>query len=325
LKIAKEIKIGLVVVGGIVAFIWGFNYLKGSNAFNPKRTFYGVYKNVDGLIESNPVLVNGLRVGRVDNIELHPDNSGRIVVSMTIENDDIRVSKNSIAEIASADIMGSKAIHLIFGTDKTEAHDGDTLLAKAQIDLTSRVSAELLPIKEKAEKLIGSIDSTMIVVQAILDKNARDNLSKSFESIKNAISTFEQTSLRLDDMVASEKTKLSVIFTKIESISSNIAKNNDKLTNIINNFSSISDSLAKANIRSTIDNANKTLLHTSFIMEKINKGEGSMGMLINNDSLYRKLDKSSEDLDKLLNDIRINPERYINFSVFGKKYSKPKD
>ncbi len=325
MKINKEIKFGIVVVGGIIAFIWGFNFLKGTNAFNPKRTFHAIYKNVDGLVESNPVMVNGLRVGRVDNIELHPNNSGNIIVSFTIDNDDIRVPKNSTAEIVSATLMGDKAISLLYSKEKADAMDGDTLVAKGQIDLTTRVSAEILPIKEKAERLIGSIDSVMEVVQIILDKNARDNLSKSFESIKNAIGTFEQTALKLDDLMATEKVRLSSIFTKIESIAGNINKNNDKLANIINNFSSISDSLAKANIRTTIDNANKTLLTTSLIMDKINKGEGTMGMLINNDSLYRKLDKASGDLDKLLVDIRINPERYISFSVFGKKQPKPKN
>ena len=163
------------------------------------------------------------------------------------------------------------------------------------------------------------MDSVMVAVQGVFNANARQNLAKSFESIKMSLLSLETTSYRLDTLVLSEKQKLSSIITKINALATTLASNSDKIGNIINNFSNISDSIAKSNLTSAINNADLALANTATIMNKINRGEGTMGMLINNDSLYRKLDKSSADLDKLLIDLRVNPKRYIHFSVFGRK------
>jgi phospholipid/cholesterol/gamma-HCH transport system substrate-binding protein len=202
--------------------------------------------------------------------------------------------------------------------------DGDTLQSAQEDNLKQSVNKAIAPLQKKAEGLISSLDSVMVVVQQVFNENARQNLAKSFESIKLAISSIETTSFRLDTLVVAEKMKISSILTKVNLLATNLANNSDKLSNAINNFSNISDSLAKSNLIVAINNANTTLLHASSIMTKIDKGEGTMGMLVNNDSLYRKLDKSSADLDKLLIDLRINPERYVRVSVFGRKdKSKP--
>lgn len=324
MKLSKEVKTGIIVTIAIGFFIYGFNFLKGKNLFSRHRTMHAVYTDIAGLVEANPVQVNGFKIGQVSKIKFYPDNSGRILVSFMIKEEDFNIPKNSVAKVISSDLLGSKAIQLDMGNSTVYAEDGDTLISATEDDLKSAVNKQIEPLKKKAESLISSIDSVMIVVQTILDKDARENLSKSFESIKNAIATFEKVAIKVDGMVDSERYKLSVIMSKIESITSNFANNNDKLTAIMTNFSSISDSLAKSNIKQTIENANSALTQASGIMTKINKGEGTMGMLINNDSLYRKLDASSAALDKLLNDVRINPGRYIHISVFGKKdKSKP--
>lgn len=318
MKISKELKVGVLVTVAIGLLIYGFNFLKGKNLFSTERKFYAIYQNINGLVEANAVSINGFKVGQVRKIEFMPGNTGRILVTMAITNDDIKIPKGSIARIES-DLLGSASIQLVIGAGNIYAQNGDTLNSDIEEDLKKAVDRRIAPLQNKVEGLISSIDSVVVVVQAILDEDARTNLTASFEGIKNAITNLERTSLRLDTLIASEKHKLSSIFTKIESISGNIAANNDKITNVINNFSAISDSLAKANFRQTIDNANNAIASTSSIIEKINRGEGSMGMLINNDSLYRKLDKSAADLDKLLIDLRVNPERYMHFSVFGRK------
>ncbi len=325
MKISKEVKVGIITSIAIACFIYGFNFLKGRDIFSSQRKFYAVYTNIDGLVKANPMLINGFKVGIVGQIILANDTSGSIIVTLLMDNE-VNIPKNSIAKVVSSDILGSKAIQLILGSGNIYAQNGDTLFSAQEDDLKTAVNKTIAPLQEKAVGLIASIDSVMVVVQEVFNESARQNLAKSFESIKLAITSLEITSYRLDTMVLTEKTKISSILSKVNTLATSLANNSDKLGNIINNFSNISDSIAKSNLTSAINNANMALGQASSIMTKINSGQGTMGMLINNDSLYRKLDKSSEDLDKLLKDLRINPERYVHISVFGRKdRNKPKD
>lgn len=325
MKLSKEAKIGIVTTIAIACFIYGFNFLKGKNFFSSQRKFYAKYTDIDGLVEANPVLINGFRVGMVGDIQFVGDNSGQVLVTLIL-NDDINIPKNSVARVVSSDLLGSKAIQIVLGKEKEYANSGDTLMGEQEDNLKAAVNKTIAPLQKKAEGLIASIDSVMVVVQQVFNESARQNLAKSFESIKGAITSLETTSFRLDTLVAGEKTKISNILSKINHLATTLDNNSDKLANVIQNFSNISDSLAQSNIKHAISSADVALTEASTIMTKINKGEGTMGMLVNNDSLYRKLDKSSEDLDKLLKDLRINPERYVHISVFGRKdRNKPKD
>lgn len=325
MKISKEVKVGIVTTIAIGLFIYGFNFLKGRDLFSSQRKFYAVYNNIDGLVEANPLMINGFIVGMVGKISLASDTTGNVIVTLVLD-DDVKIPKNSVAKVVSSNILGSKAIQLILGSGNIYAENGDTLVSAQEDDLKTSVNKTIAPLQEKAVGLISSIDSVMVVVQQVFNESARQNLAKSFESIKLAITSLETTSYRLDTMVSSEKVKISNILTKVNVLATTLANNSDKLGNVINNFSNISDSIAKSNLTSAINNANSALSQTTTIMTKINSGQGTMGMLINNDSLYRKLDKSAEDLDKLLKDLRINPERYVHISVFGRKdRNKPKD
>lgn len=325
MKISKEVRVGIVTVIAIGFFIYGFNYLKGRDLFSTQRKFYAVYNDIDGLVEANPLMINGYKVGLVGKIKLTQDTSSHIIITLLVD-DEVLIPKNSIAKVISSDILGSKAVQLILGSGKEYANDGDTLKSAQEDNLKQSVNKTIAPLQKKAEGLIASIDSVMVVVQQVFNESTRQNLAKSFESIKLAISSLETTSYRLDTMVIGEKMKISSILTKVNVLATTLSGNSDKLSNLINNFSNISDSLAKSNLTSTINNADKAMSQVSGIMGKINRGEGTMGMLINNDSLYRKLDKSAADLDKLLLDLRINPERYVHISVFGSKdKNKPKE
>jgi phospholipid/cholesterol/gamma-HCH transport system substrate-binding protein len=324
-KLTKEVKVGIVTTIAIGCFIYGFNFLKGKDFFSTQRKFYAVYQDIDGLVDANPMLINGFRVGMVGDIELMNDGSGKVLVTLVLD-DEVNVPKNSIARVVSSDLLGSKAIQLVLGTGTDYAESGDTLVASQEDNLKQAVNKTIAPLQKKAEGLISSIDSVMVVVQQVFNESARQNLAKSFENIKDAIASLETTSYRLDTLVNSEKAKISSILSKINHLAGTLDENSGKLANVINNFSNISDSLAQSNLKQAINNADVALSQASSIMTKINKGEGSLGLLVNNDSLYRKLDKSSEDLDKLLKDLRINPERYVHISVFGRKdRNKPKE
>jgi phospholipid/cholesterol/gamma-HCH transport system substrate-binding protein len=321
LKLSKEVRVGIITTIAIGCFIYGFNFLKGRNFFAHQRIFYAVYHDIDGLVDGNPLMINGFKVGIVSDIKLLPDTNTSVIVTLLLD-DEVEVPKTTVARVISSDILGSKAVQLIFGRGTQYAKVGDTLQSDQEDNLKQAVNKTIAPLQKKAEGLIASIDSVMIVVQQVFNESARQNLAKSFESIKGAITSLQTTSFRLDTLVVNERYKISEILTKINQLATMLGNNSDKLSNVINNFSNISDSLAKSNLTSAINNADIALGQASSIMTKINTGQGSIGLLVNNDSLYRKLDKSADDLDKLLKDVRLNPNRYINIRNKRKKYKE---
>lgn len=323
MKLSKEAKAGIIVVAAIALFVFGFNFLKGRNIFTTQRVFYAVYSQVDGLVDANPVLINGFKIGQIQKLELAPDNSGRILVTIMIDNDEIKIPKNSIAKIVSSDILGSKAIEINLGNSVEMANDKDTLQSEVQASLTDEVNKQVKPIKDKAEKLISSIDSILVVVQAILNEGAKDDIVQSFESIKKSIKTFEHTAHTLDAFVSNEQKTISAIFAKIESITGNLANSNEKITLALNNITNITDSIAKSNLKSTIDNTNKAMQNASAILDKINTGEGTIGMLINDKKIYNELDSASKALSFLLTDMEKYPGVY--FPLKGKKDQRRKE
>lgn len=315
MKYSSVVKIGILISVSIVIFFWGMSFLKGKNAFKKADYYYIVYDRVDGLTESNPVLVNGYKIGQVDEIKFTEDYSGKLLVKIAIK-DEFYLPKTTTARIYSSDLMGSKAVQLIFGKTKKLHQSGDTLKSEVERALMDEVNMQIAPIKTKAENLMLSFDSILTIVRSVFNEKTRENLKKSFTSIKNTIQNLERTTFTLDTFVTSEKSQLMNIFANVDSITANIKNNNEALTNVIENFSAISDSIAQSEIKSTIKNADATLANVNYVFEKINRGEGSLGMLVNNDTLYNNLENVSYNLNRLIRDLRENPKRYIHFSAF---------
>jgi len=181
------------------------------------------------------------------------------------------------------------------------------------------VNAQVAPIKAKAESLLSSIDSILLTVRAVFNENTKNNLKRSFESISNSLASIENVAGSMDTVLAKQG-RLRVIFDNIESITSNMKNNNENLTKIITNFSAITDTIAKSKLAETLDRTSKTMAETSALMERVNRGEGSLGQLATNDSLYTNLNSSAHSLDELLKDFQANPRKYLKVSVisFGK-------
>jgi phospholipid/cholesterol/gamma-HCH transport system substrate-binding protein len=321
-KISKEVKTGIVVVVAIALTVYGFNFLQGTDLFKKDFTLYAVYGKAEGVIEANPVLIRGYKVGQVNKLKLFESNGDYKVLIKFLFSEKVRIPKGSHAKIISSDLLGSKAIEIIPANSNEYVTDGDTLLPDYEDDLKTAVDKRIAPLQKKAENLISSIDSVMQVVQQVLNANVRQNLIASFESIKSTIEYLQHTAINLDTLTSTQKTKIVYILDKIHSITANIEKNNDKLTNIITNFSAISDSLAKANIKTTIEHTNQTLMQTNDILSQVNSGKGTMGKLLKNDSLYNNLNKASANLEELLKDLNEHPKRYVHFSIFGRKDKK---
>lgn len=335
MKALSITKLGILVTLSIGLLIWGVNFLQGNNLFKAENEYYAIYEKVDGLVETSPVMISGYKVGQVRDIAFLPDNSGRLLVRFVI-NEKYSIQKNTKAELYSSDIMGTKAIKLIHGKSNEKHSPGDTLIANIEGDLIDEVSMTMLPLKVKAESMLSSIDSVLIVVKYIFNKNAQENLSKSFANINKTIINLERTTGQLNEVVSQERDKLAVIMSNLSAITSNFKDNNELITLAINNFAALSDSLAKTEIKETIHNANMTLTQLNEITGRINRGEGSIGELLHNDTLYAHMQNAAYNLNRLLRDLHENPKRYIHFSAFdmgktiyvddgkGDKYEKKK-
>lgn len=313
----KEILIAIVFIVAMFVVYWGINYLKGKNVFSSKEVFYAEYDHVVGLQEANPVYLNGFKIGQVSTIEFIKNGNGKLRVSLLIT-EDVDIPINSIARIESSDLLGSKAVVIYLGNSKEMATNGDYLIPEIEPDLKEEVSMQILPLKNKAEELLSSFDSVLVILQTIFNENTRQNLYRSFQSIENTILSLEHASYNIDTLLTSQRHRLAIIIANVESITTNLRENNEKISNIFNNVSSVSDSLAVSPIATIIINAHESLEKFNTVMTKIENGEGSLGMLINNDSLYHNLNKSAYELDLLIEDIRLNPRKYLHFSVFGR-------
>lgn len=319
MKISKEFKIGVVVVCAVAAFIWGVSFLKGTNLFSSKYYLYAVYPRVDNLIPANPVQVNGYKIGQISKISLINRNGKNAILVKFLLTEKVQIPKNSIARAVSADLLGTKAVELVYSSNKEFVSNGDTLKGETEQGLKESFNKQIAPLQAKAENLIGNIDSVMAVVSMILNANTRKNIDQTFESVRNAILSLEKTAYKMDDLIATEKPKFSGILNNLNGITANLNKSEQKINNALTNFSNLSDSLSKSNLKGAIANADKTLRELNELISRVNAGQGTLGKLAKNDSLYNNLNKSAEDLDKLLKDLKANPKRYVHFSIFGRK------
>ena len=315
MKIRKEVKVGVLFVIAGSVLIWGLMYLKGLELLKTSRTFYAMYDHVNGLVSANPISIKGLQVGQVKKLYFDPGNPGKIIVELYILGD-YPIPKNSSARIFSSSLLGSREVEIIPGDAKDLARDGDTLNSLTEATLGDQVNQQLLPLKRKAENLISSIDTVAVIIQQVLNKNTRENLVEAIEHVKQSLQNIAHATYNLDTLIGSQRKNLAGIISNVESITKNLRQNNDQINNIITNFSNISDSLAKANIPTTIARVNQAILRIDSILVKIDQGKGNLGLLLNDDKLYKEVEKAARDLNLLLEDIKANPSKYVKVSVF---------
>jgi len=311
----KEYLIAFVVIFAIACLYWGIQFLKGVNIFSKKTVLYAVYPKLDNLIEANPVLVKGYKIGTINQISLIKRHGKYEVLVKMLITEKLEIPKNSIARVISTDLLGSKAIEIVYGDSHELALDNDTLLSESEQGLKEAVDKRLAPLQAKVENLIGSIDSVATIVTYVLNKTSRENIIHSLESTRRAILSLENTAKIFEQ----EAEKISSIISKLNSILTILEKN---LPAITKNLNQLSDSLANAPIKNTIKDLDKTLTETKILLANINEGKGTLGKLAKNDSVYNNLNKSLSNLEKLLGDLKEHPKRYVHFSLFGKKENK---
>lgn len=315
MKFSKEFKIGFLFILATALLVWGYSFLKNRNILYKERILYAVYKNVSGLQPSSPVYINGVKVGQVGKVEFDPTLNGDIIVKFEFSHT-FPIQKNSTAKIFSEDLMGTKAVEIILGSGSDFTKSGDTLRTDVEASLKDAVNQQILPLKLKAEDLLSSIDTMVVAVHGIFNKESLADLNASIKSIRHTFTNLESTTQNIDTLVTTQSGRLASILYNIDMITRNISNNGQAINRIFDNVATLTDTLARSNISGTLNKLNKAVDDFSAIASKINNGEGTLGMLVKDDKLYKDLQKSSEDLNLLLEDIRLNPKRYVRVSVF---------
>ena len=306
MNISNELKTGILVIFGVGLFIFGFSYLKSNDIFVSDRTFYAIYSDVEGVVNGTPVTVNGLPVGNIQNISFFKRN--QLLVKFRVEND-IEFSVNSLAQIYETGLIGGKALAIIPSYDKSRiAVSNDTLKSAIAPGLTDLVNKKITNLQVKIESMVMSADSVLFKINRVFDDSTRYNLRKSVSDFNLTISDLKETSSLIKSIVQSNKNEIDLTISNVSKISKDL--------------SDISSTLNKGEMDVTLSNFKKSSEDLSQILKDINKGKGSIAKMINNDSLFNNLNNASRSIDLLLEDIRINPKRYIHFSFFGKK-NKP--
>ena len=321
MKYSKYVKLGFLIVVSLAILFWGLNYLKGNDIFKQNKDYIVVYERIDGLLESNKVTMNGYQIGQVKDISFAPNKSGNLLVTLMIDAS-FEIPVNSLAQIISSDIMGTRSVRMILSNENTFYQANDTIPGAIESDLKEQVSLQVLPIKNKAEQLLSTLDSAITVLTVIFNEDARENLSESFENINKTIENAQSITSDLQQIVSAEKGNIQQILINIEDITSFLSSNTKELEKTIKNLSSFSDTLSQISVSPIVTNIAEASNQILSLLEKINSDKNTAGLLLNDDELYLTITALSQNLSFLINDIQSNPKRYLQFSAidFGKEY-----
>ncbi len=306
MKYSKEIKVGFLALIGVMMSIFSYNYLKGINLFEKNRKFTVKYEKVDGLSASNPVTLNGFKIGKVQKINFNPNNTRELLVDIIIEND-VLFPKTSLAELYETGLIGGKAIAIIpdYKNDSTIASDGDLLKGVIKPGLTELVNQILPQVQLQIEALIKNAEIVLGNINTLFDEETKQELRSSIQDFSNLTKNLSETSDEISNLIVNNSENLTNTISELSKASSNIR--------------TISDSISEEEVLKIASNLNELVSNLNTITKSLKDSEGTAGQLINDKSIYKNLENATNELNILIKDIKLNPGRYINFSVFGKK------
>ena len=304
MKLSYEIKTGVLVLTGIILFIIGFSYLKSNDVFIKDRVFYAVYEDVEGVSKGTPVTISGFNVGSVQDIKFF-NNSSKLLLKFRVEND-FSFSNQSTAQIYETGLIGGKALAVIPKYGNEIAKSGDTLNSSIAPGLTELVNDKLSPLQEKIESMVVSADSVLISLNSVLNTQAKDQIQSTITNFSSTVTDLKNSAGTLDEMISMNKNKINNIIT-------NVNKSSNELSDLSNSFSDLTV---------IIENLSESSNSIENIVNEISSGNGSLGNLIYDDNLIKSLNAASSNINLLIEDLRLNPKRYVHFSLFGKK-NKP--
>jgi phospholipid/cholesterol/gamma-HCH transport system substrate-binding protein len=308
LKFTKEVGIGILVILGTLMSVFSYNYLKGINLFEKTRTFQVIYTKVDGLSPSNPVTLNGYKIGKVQKINFNSNNTRELIVDIVIEND-VKFSKTSKAELYETGLIGGKAIAIIPDYDNNAiAESGDYLIGSVKPGLTDLVNQIMPQIQLQLEAVMKKTEIVLSNINTLFDEETKKSLKSSIDQFASLTNSLSETSGNINDFIKDNSPNLTTTIDNLNATSL-------KMKDMSNSMSEVDLNLILTNLDSTISNLNN-------ITNKLNQGEGTIGKLIHDDGLFKNLDNATKNLEELIEDIKLNPKRYVHFSIFGKKPDK---
>ena len=302
-----EIKVGLVGLGILILLFFGIKFLKGIDIFNKEVSYHVLYKDVSGMHESNYIYLNGMKVGYIKAIKAMDNRAENFLVTISISSK-VNMTKDSKIVLFNADMLGSKALRLELGHGEL-LHKGDTITGEIEIGMLDKLGTAITPMAE-------NLDSILSATKSILNQQNRDNIQRTLANLESTSRKLNDISQQFDGLIDSEKNKIKNIIANTESITTNLKDNNERLSNIISRIDQITDTVAQANIGNTLSETSRTIERLNKVLGIIENGKGNLGLLINDEGLYRNLNESARKLDALIEDIKANPKKYVKISVF---------
>ncbi|RCU43327.1 MCE family protein [Chryseobacterium lacus] len=312
MKITKEIKAGFIAILAIVGFVLLFQFMKGKSLFTTDNVFYAKYDNVEGLTASSPVSINGLKVGKVDQIIPISKTNGDIhfVVKLLVH-DDFQFSKQSTVEIFEPGIMSAKEMKINLVSGPTMAKDGDTLKGSFKMSMLNNISSQVGPVKDQVQEVLRRVDSLTTNANKIFDDQNRAEIRALLMNLNRTVSALEGTSGSVNTLIANSDPRVQRVLDNANEamISANVA---------VDKYGNLAESIDTKKLNSTINNLDLTVSKLNDVIVGIENGQGSLGKLAKDEQLYNNLQETSKNLNELVLDLKANPKRYLNFSVFGK-------
>jgi phospholipid/cholesterol/gamma-HCH transport system substrate-binding protein len=315
-KISNETKVGVISIVSLALLILGFNFLKGKKLWSKDTLLTARYGNVQGLQNSNPVMINGMQVGAVYKINTDKD-MRRILVDMNITKD-INIPENSVAVIKT-NPLGTPSIEIVLGNSTTYLKHKDSIATEASTGMLSEVMGKVDPILNSAKKALGSADELLTNLNSVVDTKAKSNIDAMLGNLNKVTASMLTSTAALNALLISVNGPVSKSLKDVNGITGNFAGNNDEINSIVKNFDKTSTNVANLNLKKTLDTLDVAINNLKNLIAGFNNTKGSLGMFLNDPTLYKNLASTGNKLNLLLDDVRMNPKRYINISLFGKK------
>ncbi len=323
MRYTREIKIGVISIFAILIVVSGVNFLKGRNFFGGDNVYSAYFPESAGLAPASDVLVNGVSIGKVLTVDYQPQQSSllkKVKVSFTVTNKDIQLPVGTVVKIAPKDLF-SKAIVLLFPTQISKGYYSKNAVLKGEItkDMMEQIQEYADPISKKIQKLMTNVDHVVASFADFWDTTTTSEIQSSLVEAKSAISRFNNLSFELEGMVKEEKEQLHEIFSNVANITANIEKSNKEIAAIIGNSKKITDDMVTSDFKNVISDASKVINVLNKSLEGVEKGKGTLGKFLKDETFYNELLLSNKKVQSLVEDLQQRPERYIRVSVFGRK------
>jgi phospholipid/cholesterol/gamma-HCH transport system substrate-binding protein len=327
-KISRELIIGVITLAAIGLLVAGVNFLKGNSFLGGDDVYYAYFPNSAGVTPSTSVYFNGVIVGKITDVELHESNDPlkQVKITFNIQDESFRIPKNMDLQAGGAenDLLG-KGIIILPTTDSTKMNlagyykPGDKIQGVISESIQSQIEAQIGPVRDNINFVLANLNDFSEKLAAFWDTTASSEMEKSLHEVRIAIKKFGDAADMINTLVADERVKVSRIMSNVEAITLNLKKSNDTVKAIVGNVKRITDDLVTADFKGTIENAKNTLATVNTVLDAAINGEGTLGKLISDDSLYLELIQTNQELQNLVEDLQKHPERYIHFSVLGAK------